>query len=284
MFNDPNNTSDYQRLAGSFASAPSGDFQRLAAPIGPDPYAAQRPQGTTAPLPAPPPSASGRRSTIWDKQHISETLAGIGQAFLSNQNFGEGLGAVAGVIGNRQHQLRDDTRKSVTYGGPDNQFAITTDPASGDQSIRKVPEFAEAVEAERRARYAPTPKENADMRSRVLYSIGALPAEQRATAYQHVIANPAQYSVDPATMPGQWSDEYGTVGAGLGMNVNQSLSQQRNDAVAADRVAANRRRLEQGDQRLQQGAARVAQGAERLRQSPPSTRKGYSMPKSRADF
>ena len=246
-------------------------------------------------LPTPPPSTT-QRPSIWDREHISETLAGIGAGFFANgQSFGAGLGAAAKSLAIGSRQLREDSKKSLSYGGPDNQFEITTDPLTGARTVRQVPEFAAAAEAARRTKTAPTPKDNIDFRSRAVHAISQLPVEQRQAAYADLIANPGSYGVDTAGMPSAWSDQYGSVAGGLGLNVNQSISQDLRRDVQDHRVATDARRLDQtdrrltqGDARVSQGAVRVAQGAERLRKSPPSTRRGashgYSAPKSRAEY
>lgn len=224
------------------------------------------------PMPTPPP-AKTRTPNIWDKDHISETLAGIGQAFLSHQNFSDGLGAVAGVLGNGQRQLREDAKQTTTYGGPNDQFAITTDRL-GNRSIKEVPEFAAAVKADRAAKVAPTPAQANDYRARAAYSISQLPADQRPAAFQQLLANPQQYGVDASALPAEWSDQYGAVAGNMGQTVNQSANHGDREAAAADRRDANAWRKQQGAARVAQGAARVRQGNERLRRSPPSTRNG----------
>jgi hypothetical protein len=266
----------------SQAPSPFGTDSALPAPTD----AAQLQQ----PLPTPPPSVTKKAPTIWDKDHISETLLGIGQAFLSNQNFGEGLGAAAGVMSDRQAGLRRDAQKSVTYGGPNNQFEITAD-AQGNRTIREVPEFTKAVEAERAAKNAPDLKEVSDARSRVVYAINQLPKDQRAAAYAGVMANPQAYGIDPRGMPGQWDDTYGVVAGNSGLTVNQAVSNVRADRLADNRIATNDARTAQGAQRVALSAQKDARAALKA-SAPPSVRngggakpaKGYSIIRSRAEF
>jgi hypothetical protein len=220
-------------------------------------------------LPSAPPT---RKPTAWDKEHISETLARIGQGFLSSQNFGEGLGNAGAAIAGRAQDIKAEQAKSVSYGGPNDQFEITTD-AYGNKSYREVPEFAKANAAATAAKNAPSATDRADLRSRAVYAITQLPPEKRAGAYAQLMANPAQYGVDTAGMPAEWSEDYGTLGGMMGLNVNQSLTQERENIVAQDAIrhrkvqeAQGQARVAQGDQRVAQGQARVAQGAARLAQ------------------
>lgn len=226
-------------------------------------------------LPAPPPS---KRSNIWDKDHISETLAGIGQAFLSHQNFGEGLGAAAGVIGGRQGDLRRENQKSISYGGPDGQFEIATDP-QGNRTVREVPEFAAAVKAKQDVKLRPDAKDNLDFRGRALFAISKLKTpEERQAAYSDLLGNSQAYGIDVAGMPSTWSDTYGQVAGSMGMNVNQAVTNGRNQVLADNRVETNNARVQQGEARLglsRNADARAAAKAS-LPKAPPSSRKKKS--------
>ena len=233
------------------------------------------PQATTPlqqPLPEPPPSVRKKAPTIWDKDHISETLLNIGQAFLSNQNFGEGLGAAAGVMSDRQAGLRRENQRSVTYGGPGNRFEIATDP-EGNRTVREVPEFAAAIREEQAAKNAPDPKDLADARSRVVFAVSRLPKEQRQAAYADVIANPQRYGISPEGMPQAWDDTYGTVAGQSGLTVNQALANTRADRVADNRIATNDARTAQGAARLDLTRTKDARAALKA-SAPPSVRKG----------
>jgi len=230
---------------------------------------------------------------MWDKEHISETLAQIGAGFFAGRNFGDGLGNAAQAIAGRNRDLRAEQAKSVSYGGPNDQFEITQD-AYGNRTVREVPEFRAANERAAKAKNAPSATDVADMRSRALYAIATqVPPEQRQAAYQRLLANPQQFGVDTTGMPAQWDDQYGTMGGMMGLNVNQSLTQERANQVAQDAMrhrqvqeSQGAQRIEQGAQRVQQGAARVAQGAARLAKAPPSggARKGYSKVNSKAEY
>lgn len=252
----------------------------------------------TPQLPPVPPSARAKAPSIWDKQHISETLANISAGFASGQNFSDGLGAAAQTIAGRNRQLHDEQKRAISYGGPGDQFEISID-AYGNRSIREVPEFRAARDRERAQQNAPSAKDSADLRARALYAISTqVPPQERAAAYQRLITNPQTFGIDTTGLPAQWDDQLGTLGGMMGMTVDQSLSQERANVVAKDqmrhrqvqegqadqRVQQGAARVAQGEARVAQGAARVAQGAERLRKAPPSARRGYSAPKSKAEF
>ena len=224
------------------------------------------------PLPAPPPSVT-KKATIWDKDHISDTLLGIGQAFLSNQNFGEGLGAAAGSLAQGNQTLRKRAEKATSYGGPDNRFEITTD-GEGNRTVREVPEFARVAQEEREAKLAPKPTDVQDRRSRALYAVSQLPKEQRPAAYADLIDNPEQYGVDTRGMPTVWNDTYGSVAGGMGLNVNQALTNIRADRLADNRIETNTARTAQGAERVAITRDKAAKSG--LPKAPPSVRGGGS--------
>jgi hypothetical protein len=212
--------------------------------------------------------------TIWDKEHISETLANIGAGFLSNQNFGDGLGAAAQTIAGRTRQLREEGRPDISYGGPGDQFEITTDRRTGAKTIREVPLFRKYNEQLRDDKNRPDFKTQHDMRSRALFVIATqVPPGQRAAEYRRLMKNPEYYGVDPSGMPAEWDDRYGTIAGTMGLSVNEGLNQKRNDAKLEDDMRHARVVEGQGNARVQQGNERVRQGAERLRRPPASVLK-----------
>ncbi len=244
---------------------------------------------STADLPKPPPF---KRSTIWDREHISETLAGIGAGFLGSQNFGDGLGAAAQTIAGRSRQVREEGRPDITYGGPGDQFEITTDRRTGARSYREVPEFRAALDRAAAAKRIQEPKDIADLRGRAMYAIATqVPPEHRAAAYRRLMDHPEQFGVDTTGMPAEWDETYGAVAGQMGMNVSQTRAADRGDTTTGSLVNHRKVMEDQGEARLQQGAARVAQGAQRVAQAalrqrtaPPGARKGFSTPKTRAQF
>jgi hypothetical protein len=268
-------------------------FSAAAAPIDSQPaYAATN---TIAALPKAPPR---KGPSIWDKEHISETLASIGAGFFQSQNFGDGLGAAAQTIAGRTKQLRDEGKKAITYGGPGDQFEIATD-ARGNRTIREVPQFRAANDRAAELKNAPSAKDRADLRARALYAISTQVApEKRAEAYRNLINNPDQFGIDATGMPSEWDDTYGTLGGMMGLGVDQSLSQERANVLARDtiqhrrvlekqgdaRVVQGDARVAQGADRVAQGAQRVAQGAERLRKVPSSVSRDYSRVQSKAQY
>lgn len=212
-------------------------------------------------LPKPPPSVM-RSDNPFAKDNLSRTLLDIGAAFLSNDDFGHGLGAAAQAVGGRQDALRAANQKQTTYGGPGGQFEITQAP-DGTRSVREVPEFADAIRREAEAKKALGPKETVDLRSRLVHSISQLPPEQRAAAYRDLMANPEYYGVDTKGMPTIWNDNYGAVMGDLGQTVNQAEAGVLRGQQFQHRQAVDQARLQQGDQRLQQGATRLKQGGGR---------------------
>jgi hypothetical protein len=183
---------------------------------------AMSPRGSlTAQLPPAPPA---KRPTIWDKEHISATLADIGAGFFAGQNFGDGLGAAAKTIAGRTRQLSDEQRPDISYGGPGDQFEISTNRRTGERSVREVPEFRAAAERTLAAKNAPDPKDRLDLRARALYAISTqVPPEERAAAYRRLIANPEQFGIDATGMPAEWDGTYGTLGGMMGMSVLRPL-------------------------------------------------------------
>lgn len=200
---------------------------------------------------------------------MSRTLADIGSAFLSNQDFGAGLGAAGQAISARRDALHQMNKPKVEYAGPDDQFEITTD-RDGNRQVRQVPEFAKAIQDAREAKQALNPKDAFDVRTRAIYQISQLPPEQRAAAYRDLRANPEQYGISMKGMPLVWDDIYGKVAGNMGQSVGQAEAQVLRSQQFDHRKAIDERRLQQGDARVQQGAARVSQGAERLKRAPRS--------------
>lgn len=228
-----------------------------------------------------------RPANAFDRQHVSDTLLSLGAGFLSGHNFSDGLGAAAQNLAQRNQAIRAEQRPTVTYGGPDDTFEIST-YGNGDRSVRRVPEFAEAARQKQAAAKAPAYKDVMETRSRALYNISRLPPEQRTAAYADLRQNGASYGVDTTGLPDTWSDTFGSVAGGMGQSVYQSLNGDRNDKLADSRIARNDAMTVQGDARLQQGAQRLAQSVTRL-SSPPasvlrSPRSSYATPQSRADF
>jgi hypothetical protein len=250
-----------------------------------DPYggatvtAARNPQ-----LPQPPPSL--KRPTPFDADHRRETLLQIGSALLSNQDFGQGLGAAASSLAGRLGDIRKEAMKSTTYGGPDDQFEITTD-AYGNRTVRKVPEFAQAVADKQTRRTLPDAKDNADLRGRALYAISQLDPKDQPAAYADLKTNGKAYGIDTTDLPDQWSQTFGRVAGSMGMNVSQSVAAGDRGKRTDSYVETNKARVGQGEARLglsRNADARADAKASGPRSAPPSVRKGYSSPRSRDEF
>lgn len=222
-------------------------------------------------LPAAPP-VQAKAPSLFDKDHRPDTLLAIGTGLLSGFNFGDGVANVGKNLLAERQQMKQDARKSVTYGGPDDAFQITTDPVTGAQSVSSVPAFQEYLAAKREK-----PKDTADLNGRVMYAIGQLPADQQAAAFEDVKANPDHYGIDGKSLPDSWSPLYGTVLGNIGMTVSQAMTrrqQAERDAHNADfkqQAADDRTRrtdiyADRSAAQTSQGAARVAQGAQRVAQ------------------
>lgn len=179
------------------------------------------PQGNAQPsLPAPPPQV--RSTNPFSKENRSQTLLDIGAAFLSHDDFFEGLGAAARGVSGRMDELRKPQQRNVTYGGPDSRFEIETMP-DGTRQVREVPEFAKVLDAKAAEKARPDPKELVDLRARAIYAINQLPENQRAAAYADFMQNPAKYGgIDTSGMPGQWDQTFANVAGSMGQTVNQA--------------------------------------------------------------
>jgi hypothetical protein len=268
-------------LSGGWLSAPPAPMAP-SSPFSPEdltrPTAMSPAASLVAQLPKAPPR---KKPTIWDGEHISETLAGIGAGFFAGQNFGDGLGAAAQTIAGRTRQLREEQRPDISYGGPGDQVEITTDRRTGQRTYREVPEFRAATDRAAALKSGPDFKTARDMRSRALFTIATqVPPDQRAAAYRDLIANPERFGVDTTGMPAEWDERYGTMAGTMGLSVNEGLNQKRNDANLEDTMRHRRvqegqanQRVEQGNERVRQGAAKVQQAAQRLRTPPASARK-----------
>nr|WP_087573331.1 hypothetical protein [Sphingomonas sp. CDS-1] len=176
-----------------------------------------------------------------------------------------------------QQTLRDDAKRTITYGGPNNQFEISAD-RNGNRTIREVPEFTRAAREERAAKNAPSFKDMQDRRARVIYQIGTLPEKvQREAAYADVIANPQSYGIDARGMPPEWDDTYGTVAGNSGMTVSQAWGNGRADLMAGWKMQDGDKKTAQGAHRLELAKTKDARAALKasLPKPPPSvTRKG----------
>jgi hypothetical protein len=175
-----------------------------------------------------------------------------------------------------QGSLQSEQRKTREFGGPDNSFEIITDPTTGERTYRPVEAFQGYLKDK-----ATKPKDTADMNGRVMFALQQLPADQRATAYAGVLANPGRYGVDPETMPPEYDPNYVAMSAGIGMTVSQAIARrQAEEKAAADREA---RAKAQADREARtriigdRAAASTRQAEERLSLS--RTRGGGRLPK-----
>ena len=260
----------YNQQAQGLPQAPPGAF-------GAPPELAPRPTATGGPqapqLPQPPPKAA----SLFDKDHRRSTLLAIGSGMLSGSSFGDGLGNASKNLFGLNQSLIAERKKQTSYGGPDNSFEITIDPATGQRTPRAVPEFQDYLEQKRTKA-----RDTADINGRAMSSLQRLPEAERSGAYAKMIANPDFYGIDPTRMPPTYDPTYANSTANMGMTVAQSLAgtqrstnaenlQDYRAGVSADRLERTgiyRNRAEattaQGNARIGQGNARIAQGAERI--------------------
>jgi hypothetical protein len=238
---------------------------------GTPPIAASDPEVTPERrLPQAPPGVAKRSTDPWAHGNRSKTLLDIGAAFLSSDDFFRGLGNASSALSGRHEQLNKASIPQITYGGPDDQFEISTDPTTGERTIREVPEFAQAVAAKRASTRALSPKDQTDLRARAIYAIGQLPPEQRNAAYADLMNNPGRYGVDTTGLPPGWDETYGSVMGGIGQPVGAAQANADRDRAFDHRVTQDRirntqteRRLGQGDQRLTISRNKGSGGAKR---------------------
>lgn len=221
----------------------------------------------TPSLPATPPST---RAGLWDPGNRHKTLLAIGTGLLSGQSFFDGVGKAGQNVFGLDDQLQAASRKTREFGGPDNSFEITTDPKSGQRSVRPVAEFQDYLDHKR-----VKAKDTADLNGRAMFSLAQLPEKDRPGAYAAIRANPEQYGVDASTMPETYDPQYVAMASGMGMTVSQGLTRQRADQNAAnlqdyrkdiqeDRKERTGIYRERAAATTAQGNARLAQGAERI--------------------
>jgi len=224
-------------------------------------------QQQTPNLPASPPSA---RAGLWDPGNRHKTLLAIGAGLLSGNSFADGFGKAGQNVFALDDQLRAASRKTREFGGPDNSFEIITDPTTGQRTTRAVPEFQEYLDHKR-----VKAKDTADINGRAMFSLSQMDPKDQPAAYAQIRANPAQYGVDPATMPETYDPRYVALTAGMGMTVSQAQTRQRADQNA-DNLQDYRKDIQEDRQTrtgiyrdraaatTAQGNARLAQGAERI--------------------
>lgn len=188
----------------------------------------------------------------FSSDNLGQTLLDIGQGFLSSNNFFEGLGNVAGGLRSRVQELNPRGKPKVSYGGPNGQFEITEHP-DGTRTVRKVPEFAEALKAEEAAKRRLSTKDSNDTVARAVASIGRLDPIKRASAYNFLLQRPAEFGLtaeDVAGLPQEWSDTYGTVRGQMGYSIPQYEANLDRDRAFQHRQAQDSVRNGQAQQRI----------------------------------
>lgn len=269
-------------IKNPFGSNPYGGGSRLPETMGTPPYAGDQmqrqgpiggsfPMGAGVPdeqkpgLPSAPPSV--RSTNPWAKENYRKTLLDIGAAFLSEDDFFQGMGKAASGLSARMDALQKSPNK-VEYGGPNNQFEITTDE-NGNRTVREVPEFAKAIEADRAAK-RPTinPKDMIDFRARAISSINRLPPEQRQAAYADLMTNPGKYGIDTTGMPQTYDPTYGTIAGSMGMSVPQYEAGVDRDRAIDMRASTDAWRRQQGEERLKISKSKGGRKGGALRGAP----------------
>jgi len=164
-------------------------------------------------------------------------------SFLSNQDFGAGLGAAAGSIGDRMKAIRAENTKSVALGGPDNSFEVVTDPKTGQRTYRPVEAFQKYATDKYNREHAPTRKETLETASSGMAAIMALPPEQRPAAAAALKARMREQGHDVGNLPDaeNYSDQAATFVRDMGVPTVAQDRRERDDkrdaATAAYREA-----------------------------------------------
>jgi len=240
------------------AAQPFGTVPQLP----PSPFSARAGQAAPAPsLPAPPPRR--RSASLWDEGNRSQTLLAIGAGLLSGHSFGEGLANASRNLMDRRDRLEVENRQLHKYGGPDGAFDITTDPRTGERSVREVPQFRDYLDHKR-----VKPRDTADLNGRAMYALSQLPEANRPAAYSAMRANPEQFGIDPSTMPEAYDPSYVGLAANMGMTVAQATGRdlRASDAASRDKArgAAQSDRQQRTDIYRARSAAATNQGQQRV--------------------
>lgn len=204
-------------------------------------------------MPTPPPSKRNSPDNPFSKDNLGRTMLDIGSAFLANHDDPwAGFGAASKAIGARQDELRSRLQKSVSYGGPENQFEITQNP-DGTRTVRQVPEFAKALKDKEAAKNGMKPDDVIKTRAQVMHYINSLPPSQRGAAYNHLVNQPGQFGLPAeavASMPPGYDNIYGGLSEGLGTPIPAALSNEDRDRGYGYRVRNDDRNYSQRERRM----------------------------------
>lgn len=220
-------------------------------------------------LPSPPPSV--RKPTIWDKDHISQTLLGIGQAFLSNQDFGAGLGAAAGSMSDRMKTLQAENTKAVALGGPDNAFEVVTDTRTGQRTYRPVEAFQTYAADKYNREHRPSLAEGRKATSAAMSAVLALPPERQPAAAAALKAKLAGQGYDVGHLPD--AENYSAMAATLArdMGVDTVVQENRDRNAKRDAATADYRDRSLGLRSESIGIAKQREARAGLPKAPPKS-------------
>lgn len=265
-------------LQGTFApQPPQSPPQPLQAPMAtiaqPEPMQAPAaPQGLPQ---APPATIDRKRYRPFDKGNRQDALLAIGTGLLSHpESFSAGIGAAGENLGQLRKGYDTLQRKSVTTGGPDDAFQITTDPVTGQRTyepIAPVQGYLKDKAAALRAPKAPNAGDNVAMRGKTMAAILQLPPIQQAQAYSDFRADSSRLGYDLG-LPSEWNPDVAHAFANQTVTPVERMADERARA-AGDRAAAAGVRSQANSDR-NYGLAQQRQGlAVQRYRSPPSTRK-----------
>jgi hypothetical protein len=165
---------------------------------------------------------------MFDREHRSETLMALGTGLLSG---GNDFGASMANAGKNFAELRkgwidEQKPQKAEVGGPDNAFAVTHDPETGQPVFTPIAPAQEYLskkrDGERADKAAPSFKDVVQLRGSVMEGILRVPAEFRAQAYaQFLQTNPG--TAAQLGLPPQWDEQLGTVYRDAAMDPNQRM-------------------------------------------------------------
>lgn len=239
---------------------------------------------STPPLPTPPASIQRKKLNMFDKEHLSATLAQISRGFTSSNNFFGGLSGAASNVADSAAAYRKAEEGTTEIGGPDNAFEIHTDK-DGNRTFKRIEGVADYLTEKKKAADAPKPADTANFIGDTMYAIEQLPEAQRPGAMQLMIQQGRQLGHDMSGVPAEYSPSFShsminrTIGARQG-STNEATRLYRAD-VNADRDAARESSIgfrRAADARANAAAGRSAESHRKaMRKAPPSSRRNNDL-------
>lgn len=276
-------------LQGTFAPhALQSPPQPLPAPTAPmaQPVPMQAPTAPQGHPQAPPATIDRKRYRPFDKANRQDALLAIGTGLLSHpESFSAGIGAAGENLGQLRRGYDTLQRKSVTTGGPDDAFQITTDPVTGQRTyepIAPVQGYLKDKAAALRAPKAPNAGDNVKMRGKTMAAILQLPPAQQAQAYSDFRADSVRLGYDLG-LPPEWNPDVASAMAGQTVSPTERMTDARARAAGDRATTAGNRTQANADRNY--ALATKRQGlAERKFAAPPSTRKSAAKPSGNSDL